>query len=430
MIRMRLHTAKTVVVGLLGMVAAGCVSDKSAQTTLHFWAIGTEVEKIGDLFKDFERQNPGVRVEVQQLAWSAAHEKLLTAFVGDALPDVFQIGNTWIPEFATLRALEPLDQWVQKSSAVVPSDYFAGLWETNRMSDHLYGVPWYADTRVLFYRKSMLANAGWPQPPRTWSEWLAAMRDIKRKVNPHGYAILMPTNEWEHLTILGLQTGTAMLRDDGRYANFNSPEFRRALEFYATIFDEELAPPVRNTEISNYWEEFARGYFAMYITGPWNIGEFRRLMPADKKDDWATTPIPRPDGAEFSISQAGGSGLAIAHTSRHQEVAWRFVEYLSQPEQLVRLYKLTGNLPPREAAWKLGQIESDPPVRAFHEQLQHAAPLPRVPEWDKMTTKIMEAGQAIVARRATIDAALAELDRAVNEILEKRRSILARHAEP
>ncbi len=426
---MRFHTAKTVAVCLLGMVAAGCTSDKSARITLHFWAIGTEVEKIGELFADFERQNPGVRVEVQQLAWSAAHEKLLTAFVGDALPDVFQIGNTWIPEFATLRALEPLDQWVQKSSAVVPADYFAGLWETNRMSDRLYGVPWYADTRVLFYRKSMLANAGWPQPPRTWSEWLAAMRDIKRKVNPHGYAILMPTNEWEHLTILGLQTGTAMLRDDGRYANFNSPEFRRALEFYATIFAEQLAPPVRNTEISNYWEEFARGYFAMYITGPWNIGEFRRLMPADKQDDWATAPIPRPDGAAFSISQAGGSGLAIARSSRHKDAAWRFIEYLSRPEQLVRLYKLTGNLPPRESAWKLGQIESDPPVRAFHEQLQHAVPLPRVPEWDKMTTKIIEAGQAVVAHRSTIDAALAELNRAVNDILEKRRWVLAQHAQ-
>lgn len=420
---------KSVALSALMVSALSCTQNSASKTSIHFWAIGTEVEKIGEVFADFERQNPDVKLEVQQLAWSAAHEKLLTAFAGDALPDVFQIGNTWIPEFATLRALEPLDERVQTSSAVVPADYFAGLWETNRMGNRLYGVPWYADTRVLFYRRSMLANAGWKEPPQTWSEWLAAMKDVKRKVNPNGFAILMPTNEWEHLTILGLQTGTTMLRDDGRYANFDSPEFRRALEFYATIFDEKLAPPVRNTEISNYWEEFARGYFAMYITGPWNIGEFRRLMPADKRDDWATAPIPRPDGAAFSSSQAGGSGLAIARASRRKDAAWRFVEYLSRPEQQVRLYQMTGNLPPREAAWKLGQIESDPPVRAFHEQLQHAVPLPRVPEWDKITTKIMEAGQAIVAHRSTVDAAVAELDRAVDDVLEKRRWILAQHAQ-
>lgn len=411
--------------------AIGCTAADNSRTTLNFWAIGSEVEKIGELFDEFKRQNPDIDLRVQQIPWLAAHEKLLTAFAGDATPDVCQLGNTWIPEFAALGALEPLEPYIERSHAIEPADYFPGLWETNRMDGHVYGIPWYADTRLLFYRKKMLAQAGWTKPPQTWDEWLTAMRDVKRKVNPNGYAILMPTNEWEHLTILGLQTGTAMLRDDGRFANFNSPQFRRALEFYAQLFDEKLAPPVRNTEISNYWEEFGRGYFAMYVTGPWNIGEFRRRLPADIQDDWTTAPLPRPDGAEFSISQAGGSGLAIFRRSEHKEAAWRLVEFLSRPEQLVRFYELTGNLPPRESAWKLGKLADDPPVRAFHEQLEHVVPLPRVPEWEQITTKIMEAGQSVVARRKTIDKALVDLDRAVDDMLDKRRWMLAqREAHP
>ena len=54
-------------------------------------------------------------MRVQQIPWTAAHEKLLTAFAGDATPDVCQLGNTWIPEFAALDALEPLDDRVATS---------------------------------------------------------------------------------------------------------------------------------------------------------------------------------------------------------------------------------------------------------------------------------------------------------------------------
>jgi multiple sugar transport system substrate-binding protein len=418
--------SQSAVLCLIVAFAAGCGTNNQARTRLDFWAIGSEVEKIGELFDEFRRENPDIELRVQQIPWSAAHEKLLTAFAGNATPDVCQLGNTWIPEFGTLGALEPLDAYIERSHSIDRHDYFPGLWKTNELGSHVYGIAWYADTRVLFYRKDMLAKAGWQAPPRTWDEWLAAARDVKRKVNPNGYAILMPTNEWEHLTILGLQTGCELLRDNGRFANFNSPQFRQALEFYARLFDEKLAPPVPNTQISNYWEEFGRGYFAMYITGPWNIGEFRRRLPPDLRDAWATAPLPRPDNARFSISQAGGSGLAIFHRCTHKEAAWRLVEFLSRPEKLVRFYRLTGNLPPRESAWKLGRIANDPPVRAFYEQLQHVVPLPRVPEWEQITTQIIRAGQAVVAHQKTVDEALSDLDGQVDELLDKRRWLLAR----
>ena len=72
------------------------------QETVTFWAMGREGEVVTELLPEFERAHPGVKVVVQQLPWSAAHEKLLTAFAGDATPDVAQMGNTWIPEMAAL----------------------------------------------------------------------------------------------------------------------------------------------------------------------------------------------------------------------------------------------------------------------------------------------------------------------------------------
>ncbi len=112
------------------LVLVGC-HDRQSETALQLWAMGREGEVVQRLVPEFERAHPGVRVRVQQIPWSAAHEKLLTAYVGDAMPDVFQVGNTWIPEFVALGALEPLDERLARSTAVARDDYFPGILDAN-----------------------------------------------------------------------------------------------------------------------------------------------------------------------------------------------------------------------------------------------------------------------------------------------------------
>ena len=76
-----------------GLVLAGCAR-KEEGTTVRFWAMGREAEVVAELIHEFEAENPGIRVDVQNIPWTAAHEKLLTAFAADGLPDVCQLGNT------------------------------------------------------------------------------------------------------------------------------------------------------------------------------------------------------------------------------------------------------------------------------------------------------------------------------------------------
>ncbi len=85
---------------------------------LRFWAMGAEGELVPQMLDQFRRENPGIEVEVQQVPWSAAHEKMLTAHVGGATPDVAQLGNTWVAEFAALRAIEPLDARIAATPAM------------------------------------------------------------------------------------------------------------------------------------------------------------------------------------------------------------------------------------------------------------------------------------------------------------------------
>lgn len=411
------------------VLAAGCGTGGGSDVELRFWAMGREGEVVREMARDFERENPGITVQVQQIPWSAAHEKLLTAYVGGSTPDLAQLGNTWISEFSTLNALEPLGPWVDASGAISPASYFAGIWDTNVIEETLYGVPWYVDTRLLFYRRDLLAAAGFDSMPDTWAGWREAMEAIVREGGPDRFAIFLPVNEWNPPVILGLQAGSPLLAEHDTRGAFSEPAFRRAFDFYLGLFRDGLAPPVRNNEIANMYQEFARGTFAMVITGPWNLGEFRRRLPEDLQDDWATAPLPGPEGPASGVSLAGGSSLVLFRGSEHKPEAWRLIEFLSRPEQQVRFYHLSGDLPARREAWRDSALAGDPNLANFGRQLDRVAATPKIPEWELIATRLQERAELAVRGAAPPDTALALLDRDVSRILEKRRWLLARAGE-
>jgi multiple sugar transport system substrate-binding protein len=411
-----------VVVGL--GLAAGCRASTSEHAVLRFWAMGREGEVVAQLLPEFERMHPGITVKVQQLPWTAAHEKLLTAFAGDATPDVCQLGNTWIPELAALNALEPLDGYADASPIVRSHDYFDGIWDTNRVDGQLYGIPWYVDTRLVFYRRDLLKQAGFSAPPRSWAEWRRMLAALQAPAGADRYAMLLPLNEFEPLLALALQQEEPLLRENGQWGNFAAAGFRRALAFYLEIFQRGWAPRMASAAIGNVWQEFGRGRFAFYISGPWNIGELRRRLPAEQQDHWMTAPLPGPDGPGASI--AGGSSLVLFRASRQQAAAWRLIEFLSQPAVQRRFHALTGDLPPRRTAWQDPELAGDIQARAFREQLEHVKPAPKVPEWERIATEMRLVAERAVHGQLSVDEAVQELDARADRILEKRRWLLAR----
>ncbi|BBA34118.1 putative sugar ABC transporter, sugar-binding protein [Methylocaldum marinum] len=409
---------------LIPVLLVAC-SRNGGQTVLEFWAMGREGEVVQSLVPEFERRNPAIRVKVQQIPWSAAHEKLLTAYAGEAMPDVFQLGNTWIPEFVVLQAIVNLDD---RLPAVQRRDYFEGILETNHIDRELYGLPWYVDTRLLFYRTDILAEAGFSMPPRTWSEWLEAMAAVKALPGGERYALLLPMNEWQAPTILGFQLGAELLRNDARFGNFQSDAFRRAFHFYLDLFRQGYAPAVSEAQIANLYQAFGSGYFAMYVTGPWNIGEFEHRLPKALRDRWATAPMPAPDENYPGLSLAGGASLAISRHSDHKDQAWKLIEFLSEPEQQVAFYRLTGDLPARRSAWQHPDLASETRAQAFKVQLERVVYTPKIPEWERIAGKIAHYAEKAVRGELTEDRALAALDQDVDHILEKRRWLLRKQA--
>lgn len=409
------------------LVMAGC-GRSSNQTELRFWGAGREGDIAAELIRGFEQEHPEIRVNVQKMPFTVAHEKLLTAYAGETLPDLCQLGNTWIPEFAALDALEPLDGYVTTAREVPLDDYFDGILASNRIGETLFGLPWYVDTRLLYYRRDLLSQVGFDEPPRTWEQWSDMMAAIKERVGPDRYAVLLPLNEYEPLLVLALQLPSELLRDGGRYGNFRSADFRRALTFYESIFRRGWAPRMTHSQISNVWDEFGRGFFSFYISGPWNIAEFKRRLPPALKDAWMTATMPGPDGP--GVSSAGGSSLVIFKSSRVKTEAWLLAEYLSRPAVQQRFYELTGDMPPRRSSWRMRALVESPHAKAFLAQLDRVRSPPKVPEWERIATEMRLAAERVVQGVQTIDEAVVALDRRTDAILAKRRWMLERNTLP
>ena len=172
--------------------------------------------------------------------------------------------------------------------------------------------------------------------PTTWAEWRDGDGGDQAQLGKDRCAIFLPTNEWPQPVILGMQAGSPLLQDGGRYGAFSDPEFRRALRLLLELFRDGLAPVFGNTEIANLYQEFERGTSRCTSpargTSASSAGACRADAAGQVGDRAAARPHRRRDG----VSTAGGSSLVVFRGSEHQAEAWKLIEFLSRPEQQVR----------------------------------------------------------------------------------------------
>jgi multiple sugar transport system substrate-binding protein len=404
---------------LASAAAAGMTSLASCSRSsgaVQVWAMGVEGEAIKTFARRFAR-NAHVDVDVQALPWSSAHEKLLTAFAADGLPDVLALGNTWVPEFVALNALEPLDAFVAANRIDLNRD-FAVARRSVTMADKLYGLPWYVDTRLLYYRRDLLEAAGFDRIATTRAEWDRQLSALSRA----GHGLLMPINEYEPLVAFCLQAGAPLLLDSETRGGFRQPALRDAFAYVASLYGRGFAPVVTNTEVPDLYGAFARGEFGFLISGPWNLGEFAERLPANLRDAWATAPLPGPSGIGASL--AGGVSLCLMRASRNKQNAFAFIDYICNARQQGALHQITGDLPADQSAWVDTGLMRDPRSKAFFDQLVVAKPPPMVPEWERIANEMATALERIVRGVEPLDAALARLDDFTDAVLAKRRWML------
>lgn len=384
---------------------------------LTWWAIGTSGENAPLLLPDFVRQT-GIYVDVQAIPWTGAHEKLLTGFAGNSLPDVMMLNSTWLPELALVGALATLPM-----DSRLLDDQFAGALASVNVDGRAMAIPWTADSWMQFFRRDLLAEVGYAAPPLEWDEWMRMAQAIKR-LHPDRYATLHLLDWPEPLFAFAAQQPAPLLRDHNTRGNFSSDGFRTALGFYKSIYDNQLSPTITGAEAGDTYIAFRRGWFAILPSDAVAIGDLRRRADAIPRELWGVAATPGPRGAGSAMAR--GTSIAVSRSARNPAEAWKLVDYLCSTSTQRQFHGITDDLPTRPSAWRNSPLLSDPVPRTFASQIAQSIAPPAVPEWERIVTEVQLVAEHMVRGEYGVDAATMEMDKRVDRILQKRRWLLDR----
>ncbi|MER7175487.1 sugar ABC transporter substrate-binding protein [Streptomyces mesophilus] len=377
--------------------SSGSQASADSKQTLSVWAMGTEGEKLADVAKVYEKANPNITVKVTPIGWDVAHQKLVAAAAAGKLPDVMQMGGSYMTEFADMGALEPVD-----TKTFQKKDFFPAGWQQGEYEGETYGVPWYVDTRVLFYRTDLAEKAGVDKAPATMAELQQAAEKYQKKAGTKWGLSIQPggLDTVQSFYQFLYSAGGEIVSKDGK-AVANSPAAVKALENYGSYFEKGLSEKSVRPGY-DVTKDFNNGSVPMFFGGPWIMGLIDENYP-DLKGKWAVANVP---ADETSASMAGGSALTISADSEHKAAAEEFIKYLTDAKGQADWYKRTKDLPANVNAWETGELATDPNMQIWKTQMESAKVSPAQPKWTEITSKIDSAIEKVVQGKASAQSAL------------------------
>ena len=363
-----------------GPGASKAISDAKASGTINVWAMGTEGEKLQDFVKDFESANPDATVKVTAVPWEAAHDKISAAIASGKTPDVSLIGTTWMGEFAKAGGLDPTPDGLVKDS-----DFYDGAWGSTVVGNTSYGVPWYVETRVLYYRTDLAKKAGWDKAPTTWDELSKFAADLKKSGVKYPVS-LQPgqTGSWQTVLPFAWSNGAKVTNGSGTEYSIDSPQMSEALAYYKSFFDKGYSQ-TRMLDPGELENGFAKGTYGSFISGPWHIGLVEDAGLT--KDKYAVAPLPGKDSGP-GTSFTGGGDLAVFKDAKNRDGAWKLVRWLSDAQTQSKWYGTVKDLPAVKSAWQSGDLAGDQQLQVFGRQLDSAEAPPAVPSWEQVASVI------------------------------------------
>jgi multiple sugar transport system substrate-binding protein len=406
---------------LASSILAGCGANnvdnakegsKDKTVTLNVWGMGEEAKSLPKIAKEFEKENPNIDVKVQAIPWDQAHDKLLTAVASKKGPDVIQMGTTWIPEFASANALMDITPYLKDYPELNPENFYEGSVTTTKFDDKTVGVPWYVDTRVLYYRTDLLKDAGYAEAPKSWEELSDAAAKLAKRGDKN-YGISIDANEQSLAFMFARQNGSKLFDEQGKPL-FNEKEFVDAVKYLNSFYQNGSAP--KDDIGIDIIQAFKAGIIPMFISGPWMVKLINDQAP-DIKGKWATAVLPA--GKENNVSVLGGANLSIFQYTKNKDAALKFAAYMSKPETQVEWFKMVNALPAAKEAWNDSALQEDPNLKVFGQQMEAAQPMPVIQEFEEIAQTYLKSFEKIYRSGADVQKEMDEFNKKAEKILNK-----------
>lgn len=408
--------------GLLTMALIALASPLACaqSVTITFWHSFPNENNETKTFEErvlpaFEKANPGIKVRAERVAYDDLRQKLLTSVAGGTGPDVAYLDVLWTPEFASLGALEPLNNKAGfanlRSSVAFPAALATNVWK-----GQYYGLPQSAVTQAVLYNPELLQAAGVGSFPKTTNEFKTYLTKLQKKqgntVTQYGFAVPGPY-AWYLLpwiwSLGGNLTDPGATRASG---SLNSPQTVAALNTMLDLYKSGLWAPTINRGGVSQLEGMGSSRYAAIQEGNWAYGALTQQNP-----NLALAATTFPKGPGGSVSVLGGGNLSILKDSKNKEAAWKFLSYMLSPEAQ-RTMAEGGQIPVVKAALSSPALTQSKYLPAYLEQLKTVKPRTVHPNWPRMEEALNAAFLDIFDGKKTAQAALNEAAAKIDPLLK------------
>jgi multiple sugar transport system substrate-binding protein len=376
--------------------------------TLTVWAMGEEAKSLSNVTKGFEESHDNITLNIQEIPWDNARDRLLTAVASGEGPDVIQMGSTWMAEFIEAGALLELSEYQEEYEIINNDDFFDAALGTAGNENGTYGVPWNVDTHVMYYRTDILEEAGFSEPPSNWEELVEVTSTLaERGDNMYGIEI-NPKTQWQPL-MFAWQNGWTYDVEAGA-ANFEDPKFREAMQMYVDFYINGYAQFTEGVDLA---QEFAEGNKPIFTEGPWMISNLRNNYP-EIDGLWDVTTIA---GNVENASFMGGSHLTVFSHSKNIEESLEFISYMTEPEVQIQWFEEVTALPSRQSAWENEVLVEDEFISVFGEQLENAVSPPVIPEFERVAQTLISNLEHVYRNNVDLETKLNDFQNEVERVL-------------
>lgn len=398
----------------LALGLTGLAGFAQAETTVKF-TVAEYSSKTGPFFeqvaKDFEAQNPDIKVAIEVVPWDTLLQRLTTDVAGGSTPDLAIIGTRWLLDFASQGVAEPIDSYMTPAFKATFIDTFMN---PGIIDGKLMGLPVAASARAMMVNKDIYDKAG-VTPPTTWDELYADAKKIKA-AEPDVFAFGLQGKEietdayfyyslWTH--------GGDILNADGT-SGVDSPAGIEAVSLYKKMIDEGLTQPSpTNYSREDVFNLFKQGKVATIFTFPMLIPQIKEEAP---NLHYEILPFPEAGAkATYGVTDT----LMLFKNSKVKKEAWKFVEFAYQDKYRTQFDLGEGFLPVTKNVAKLDHFTKDPDVAGFAAGLPYAKFAPVIANWEEIADTTVRALQQIYLGQVSPEEGLKDAAAKINKIRGK-----------
>jgi ABC-type glycerol-3-phosphate transport system substrate-binding protein len=407
-----------VFLGLLCMVMIlGCnkntgtsrAEGDTQQTMVEWWSPNWDETVSRELIREFEAENPNIRVNLVITDWDTYKSKITAAITTKNAPQLYTILLTDVVPFAELGVLEPLDDLMVKNGMNL-SDILSAARQIVTVDNNLYQIPFRYDGSGIYYNVDLLSAAGYDSFPTTWEEMIV----MSKKLTKDGhYGFAWPLGNQANAVTRFVQQlytyGGDILSADEKKCLLDSDAARKALANVVNSVVEGYASP-SSLEIDNtkMRDMFGSGQIAFNFTGPFDVATLKADYP---NLNFKTAHIPGVNG--MGVTTANGWGLVMAQNTTNKEAAAQFLSFVGKPENQARL---TASFPASYVAMQFPQFATAELI-PFSEQLENSRPEPAFARWAEIEPILFGYIQQAVSNRISIPDAITGMARDVNSLI-------------